>query len=54
MVSGVGDTQKVDMQEPVSARYLRVTVTSGASYTDSKGTVYPTWASFWELNVYGY
>jgi hypothetical protein len=54
MVNGTGQSQMIDMPAGVSARYLRVTVTAGASYTDGKGTVYPTWASLWELRVYGF
>lgn len=54
MVNGTGDTQTIDMPAGVSARYLRVTVTAGVPYTDGNGITYPTWASFWELRVYGY
>jgi len=36
------------------ASSVRVTVTAGAPFTDSAGKVNPTWASFWELRVYGY
>jgi F5/8 type C domain len=54
MANGTGDTQTIDIPAGVSARYLRVTVTAGAPYTDSGGVVRSTWASFWELRVYGY
>jgi len=54
MVNGTGDNQAVDMPADVSARYLRITVTDGAPGMDAAGTVYPTWASFWELRAYGY
>jgi hypothetical protein len=53
-VDAAGDTQTIDMPAGVFTRYLRVTVNAGASFTDGNGTVYPTWASFWELRAYGY
>jgi len=53
-VNGTGDAQTVDMPPGVSARYLRVTVTAASPFTDANGGVYPTWASFWELRLYGY
>jgi F5/8 type C domain len=54
MVTGTSDTQTIDMPANVSARYVRITVTGAVPYTDSGGKVYATWASFWEMRVYGY
>lgn len=54
MVTGTSDTQIVDLPANVSGRYVRIKVISGTPYKDGNGTVYPTWASFWEMRVYGY
>ena len=54
LVNGTGDAQMVDMPPGVLARYLRITVTAASPFTDVNGAVYPTWASFWELRLYGY
>jgi F5/8 type C domain len=54
-LSGTGVAQAVLFPSNVSARYVRVTVTAAApSAATSNGTIYPTWASFFEISVNGF
>ncbi|HEY5376592.1 MAG TPA: discoidin domain-containing protein, partial [Polyangiaceae bacterium] len=51
IANGTGVTQTVVLPANVTARYVRVTVTS-ATPTWANGT--GTWASFWEFSLQGY
>jgi hypothetical protein len=52
-VSGIGTQQSVSFPAPVSARYVRITVTDAESGTSATGTSYTTFACFYEFTVQG-
>jgi F5/8 type C domain len=51
-LSGTGALQSATLPPGVSARYVRITVTSAPPFVDAKGT-HATWASFYEFSLLG-